>query len=164
MKQFLIVLAFCISCSSYQEYYKQKPKIVCASDKNNNFVICDLKLELNTSDWWSYQNYLVIVQYKSNNINKIEYQLLLTFSLKDFYYYDFVNLNIDDKQYVLKPSKLKQDETFGLQEILYFNIKKDFIKILSDANTISIITINGTYNIRDEDMPFIHEFYDSINK
>jgi len=166
MKQFLILLAFSISCSSYQEYYDKKPQTICASDKNNNSVICDIKIELKTNDWRSYQNYIVIEQYnyKLNNIKKSVYQLILTISVRDNYYYDSVDIIINnDKHYVLTPSKQNQDKTSGLLEILYFNIDKDFIKIMANAYNISILTLHDSYNIKGEDISAIQEFYRSLN-
>ncbi len=169
MKRFIIVLLLSISCTSSQDYYFPKPKISCASDNNNNIVICDLKLELNTSNWWLNQNNIVIEQYeyKFNNIKKTEHRLILTIAVMDFYHYDSVRFNIDDKPYILKPGKQKQDETSGLQQILYFSINRNFIKTLAGAQNVSIETtgrIYGTYSIKNEDIPVILEFYNSVVK
>jgi hypothetical protein len=163
----LLFLALSISCSSYQEAEDKKPSKNCGSDKSNTYVLCNIKLELKSGDIWSYKNYFIIEEYKYrlHEENKIEYQIILSLSLSNFAYYNTASLVIDGKNYTLSARKTEHDETYGLREILYFEITRDFLKILADSEDVLLIMpgkVTNRYSIQSHDIQVIKEFYKSL--
>jgi hypothetical protein len=163
----LLLLALSIGCSSYQETVDKKAIKNCTSDNNNTYELCDLKLQLKPGDVWMYQNFFIIEQYKYkfNNASKITYQIIVRLYVNSFANYKSASFLINGRSYALKARKTEHDEKYGLREILYFDINRDFIKILADARDILLFMagdVTNKYSIRIEDIPAIKEFYDSL--
>jgi len=168
MKRLIILLmALSIGCSSYQEDAEKKPVKNCGSDKSRTFVLCNIKLLLKSGYVWSDQNYFIIEQYKYklHEADRTEYKIIVSLSLPNFAYYHAATLVIDGKTYTLASRKTEHEETYGLREILYFEISKDFIKLLANSRDILLIMpgkVTNKYSIKIDDIPVIKEFYDSL--
>ena len=162
---FLLAIAIAAGCSSYGEFSDDTPRKNCASDALKKSEICDLRLRLYSSDKWTAHSFFVLEKYTQREPARTTYQLIMRLALNNDANFTAAVFSVNGKEYTLKTRKVVHDTEYDFREVVYFDIGIDFIKTLAAGKTISVVMIGKVdreYNIEDDDIQSIVEFYKGL--